>query len=183
MKMGLLLIDIQNDYFKGGKFELFGPEEAAIQTEQIISFFRKNDMPIFHVQHISIQDDAGFFLPNTTGAEIYKGVYPKDNETVIIKHTPDSFLNTDLKKALNNAGITDLIVCGMMTHMCVDTTVRAAKKLGYNITLIDDACATRDLIYDGEVIQAATVHKSFMASLNGTFADVVKAQQWLKNQA
>lgn len=180
MKRGLLLIDIQNDYFEGGRFELYHSEEAADQTAKILSFFRKNNMPVFHVQHISTKEDAIFFLPETAGAEIYKGVYPVEREAIIVKHTPDSFLDTTLKKSLDDAGITDLVVCGMMTHMCVDTTVRAAKKLGYHVTLIEDACATRDLVYDGEVIPASTVQKTFMASLNGSFADIVKADEWIK---
>lgn len=165
---------------KGGKFELCGSEKAAVEAGKILSFFRKNNMPVFHVQHMSTKEGAIFFLPETAGAEINEAVYPKENESVIIKHTPDSFLNTELKKKLDDADITDLVVCGMMTHMCVDTTVRAANKLGYKVTLIEDSCATRDLVYDGELISAATVQKTFMASLNGSFADVVKADEWLK---
>lgn len=65
-----------------------------------------------------------------------------------------------------------LVVCGMMSHMCIDTSVRAARSHGYDITLLHDACATRDLSWNGKTIPAATVHEAFMAALHGAFADV-----------
>lgn len=184
MKIGLVLIDIQNDYFKGGRNELYHSEEAAVQAGKILSFFRKNNLPVFHVQHVSTKEGAGFFLPYTTGVEIYEGVYPEKYEKVIIKHTPDSFLQTELQKSLDSLEISDLVICGMMTHMCVDTTVRAAKKLRYNVTLIEDACATKDLIYNNkEVIPATTVQKTFIASLDKAFEDITTADKWISEQS
>ena len=99
-------------------------------------------------------------------------VKPLDGEPVIIKHAPDAFLQTDLHDALSRAGIRKLVVCGMMSHMCIDTSVRAARSHGYDITLLHDACATRDLSWNGKTIPAATVHEAFMAALHGAFADV-----------
>lgn len=182
MKTGLLLIDLQNDYFKGGKNELVQPEKAAEQAKRILEVFRKNDWPIFHVQHISTRSDAGFFAPDTIGVNFYKDVCPRGQEVVIVKHTPDSFHQTMLRDSLESQKVSHLVVCGMMTHMCIDTTVRSAKNWGYNVTLIEDACATMNLVWKEEVIPATVVQNVFCASLSGSFATIKIADNWIKEE-
>lgn len=179
MKIGLILVDIQNDYFKGGKHELVNPEQAAIQANKILIFFREQGWPIYHVRHISTNPGAGFFIPDTAGADFYKNSCPLDGEEIIIKHRPDSFLGTNLKEKLEEKGIDALVVCGMMTHMCIDTTVRAAVNYGYSVTLIEDACATRDLEWRGITVPADQVQNAYMAALDGTFAKVLKVDAWI----
>jgi nicotinamidase-related amidase len=63
--------------------------------------------------------------------------------------------------------------------MCIDTTVRAAKELGFKCTLIADACATRNLKFGKEILPAQTVHASFMAALDGMFATIMTAEEYL----
>lgn len=145
MNTALLLIDIQNDYFPGGAWELSHADEAAAQARLALGRFREQHRPVFHVRHINTRPGAAFFLPDTPGSEIHGAVKPLDGEPVIIKHAPDAFFQTDLHDALSRAGIRKLAVCGMMSHMCIDTSVRAARNHGYDITLLHDACATRDL--------------------------------------
>lgn len=101
-----------------------------------------------------------------------------DTEKVIVKHYPDSFLKTALQNELNKADISELVICGMMSHMCIDTTVRTASSLGYTITLISDACATKDLTWKNEVIPAKVVQNVYMASLNQKFASVLSCQEY-----
>ncbi len=67
-----------------------------------------------------------------------------------------------------------------MSHMCVDTTVRAAFDLGYSCTVISDACATRNLEFGGKVIDSVEVHAAFMASLQVPFATVLKTEKYLE---
>jgi nicotinamidase-related amidase len=183
MKIGLVLVDIQNDYFKGGKYELVHPEQAAMQANKVLTFFRKQNLPIFHVRHISTNPGASFFLPDTVGAEFYKDCWPIEGEEIIIKHRPDSFLNTNLKEKLEEKGIDTLVMGGMMTHMCIDTTVRAASAHGYAVELIEDACATRDLEWAGNKILADQVQNAYMAALSGTFAKVSKSDEWIEAHA
>ncbi|WP_026891485.1 cysteine hydrolase family protein [Lacrimispora aerotolerans] len=180
MKVGLILIDIQNDYFRGGKYELVHPEQAVMQTNKILGFFREQNWPIYHVRHISINPGAVFFIPDTTGADFYKDCNPVGGEEIIIKHRPDSFLGTSLKDKLEEKGIDTLVVCGMMTHMCIDTTVRSAVNYGYSVELIEDAVATRDLVWRGITVSAEQVQYAYMAALNGTFAKVQNADAWIK---
>lgn len=177
MSKALLLIDIQNDYFEGGLSELVDPLQAADNAKKILTIFRENKLPIIHVQHINTREGATFFLPNTDGVKIHAAVQPLENEYVITKHTPNSFFETRLSSILNENNINSLVVCGMMSHMCIDTTVRAAKDYAIDITLVEDACATKDLSFQGVTISARTVHCAFMAGLSGMFAKVIGASE------
>jgi nicotinamidase-related amidase len=182
MKVTLLIIDIQNDYFENGTMTLVNSEKACANTLQILEKFRKDKQLIIHIQHLAIRQTAGFFLPGTFGAEIYYKVKPFEQEKRIIKHFPNSFKDTPLLDYLKNNNITDIVICGMMTHMCVDSTVRAAKDLGFNITLIEDACATKNLELNGQIIKSEDVQKSFLAALNNIFANVLMTKEYLEKQ-
>lgn len=177
MNTALLLVDIQNDYFPDGRNELVGSDAAAANAADVLAVFRQNFWPVYHVQHISTQPGATFFLPETDGAKIHSSVAPVSGEELIIKHKPDSFLETDLQERLSMKKIKRLVMAGMMTHMCIDTTVRSAKAKGYDVVLLHDACATRDLVWNGKTIPAATVHNAFMASLDKAFAAVVPSRE------
>jgi nicotinamidase-related amidase len=173
----LLIIDIQNDYFPGGKAELAGSLEAAKNAATVLRRFRERDLPVIHVQHINIRAGAAFFLPDTDGAQIHSSVRPLDGERLVVKHTPNSFFKTDLLDIIKDLGTTETVVCGMMTHMCVDTTVRAAKDYGLTVTLPHDACATKDLVFRNRTVSAAWVQAAFMAALSGIFADVIATEE------
>lgn len=176
MKVALLLIDLQNDYFPGGKKVLNGATEAASRAATALALFRKQKLPVFHVQHIANYPGATFFLPNTPGADIHELLTPRPEEAVVEKHFPNSFRQTTLLSLLQTEEITHLVICGMMTHMCVEATTRAAADLGYTVTLIDDACATREQEFDGRAVAAADVHAAFLAGLrDGGYATPIKA--------
>lgn len=178
MKKALLIIDVQNDYFPEGRNPLEQPEAAIKPIKNLLEYFRKQNLPVIYIQHVA--DAQGtFFVPDTNGVQIHHDIKPLATETVIVKHYPNSFYETDLNHELVENGITDLIVCGMMTHMCIDTTVRAARDYGYKITLISDGCATKDLEWNGVTIPAATVQNVFMASLDQKFADVITSTEFL----
>jgi nicotinamidase-related amidase len=173
----LVIIDIQNDYFPGGAMELEGAEAAAANAARVLSGFRKENKPIIHVRHLSVRPGATFFVPGTRGAEIHASVRPVAGEAVIEKNFPNSFRNTRLREELERLQVTNLVVAGMMTHMCVDASVRQAADLGYKITLLGDACATRAQSYGGETVPARQVHAAFLAALNGFYAKVINAHE------
>lgn len=174
----LVIIDVQNDYFPQGKCELFQSEQALKVTKRLLKHFRERKLPVFYVQHIS-PEDAAFFLPNTKGVQLHKEIEPLGSEYIIVKHTPNGFHETTLQEKLTSLSIKNLVMCGMMTHMCVDTTVRAAKDLGYLVTLISDACATKDLEWNGRKLPASFINDVYMASLNGRFATVMSSTDYL----
>jgi nicotinamidase-related amidase len=175
----LIVIDIQNDYFPGGAMELVGAEAAADNAAKAIASCRNKDVPVIHIQHISVHPGAFFFLPDTPGAEIQEKVKPVDGEKVVLKHFPNSFRETDLQAALDEIGAKHVGICGMMTHMCVDATTRAAFDAGLQSTLLHDACATRDLDFDGQKATAACVQTSFMSALAFAYADVIGTEYFL----
>lgn len=172
MKQALIIIDIQNDYFEGGKYPLYQPQEAALKAKSILEQCRQYSIPVIHIQHIN-PAGAPFFEPNTEGVKINDLVKPQPGETIVTKHYPNSFLETTLKEELDKLQIKQLIIVGMMTHMCIDTTTRAAKDLDYECTLIADCCATRNLEYNNHQIDAMAVQTAYLAGLNGTFAKVI----------
>ncbi|MFC8563560.1 isochorismatase family protein [Peribacillus frigoritolerans] len=96
------------------------------------------------------------------------------------KTFPYSFLQTELESKLKEKGVTKLVIVGMMTHMCIDATVRAAVDLGFETTLIEDACATRDLSYQDKVVPAEQVHYAFVSALNGMYANVISTEDFLE---
>jgi len=177
MTQALIIVDIQNDYFAGGKMELVGAKEAAKEAARLLRAFRDKGAPIFHIRHVSTRPGATFFLPDTEGVKIHESVAPLASETVITKHFPNSFRETRLLEALRAAKIERLAIAGMMTHMCIDATTRAAADLGFECQLAHDACATRDLTFGGTKVAAKDVHTAFLASLNGAFAKVVPARE------
>ena len=126
MNTCLMLVDIQNDYFPGGNMELAGIEAAAANARLLLNEFRKNDQPVIHIQHIAIHGGATFFLPETNGAEINQRVVPQGDEIVVVKNYPNSFRDTRLLEILRQQRISDLLICGAMSHMCIDASVRAA---------------------------------------------------------
>jgi nicotinamidase-related amidase len=175
MSTALVLIDIQRDYFPGGRMEVVGAVEACGASRSLLNHFREKGMPIIHVRHVSTRPDATFFLPDTEGTAIHEDVAPLPHEVVITKHFPNSFRDTGLKQHLASARIDELVFCGMMSHMCIDATVRAAFDDGYACIVAHDACAARNLEFQDERIPAAHVHGAFMAALGAVFARVMSA--------
>lgn len=173
----LVVIDVQNDYFPGGAMELEGAEAAGAKAGMAIKKFREKNLPVIHVRHLSARPGASFFIPGTRGAEIHASVQPVTGEAVIEKNFPNSFRNTKLREELERLQVTNLVVAGMMTHMCVDASVRQAADLGYKVTLLGDACATRAQSYGGETVPARQVHAAFLAALNGFYAKVINTHE------
>lgn len=169
-KEALLLIDIQDVYFTPGPLFLNNPCGAADKAAILLDKFRKENKTVIHVQH-NFKMMSG----------IHKKVKPLDGEKIILKDYPSSFLGTDLREYLLENDIDTLVIAGMMSHMCVDTTTRACQDFGYDVTLIDDACTTKDLKYKGKKLPAQTVHEVFMASLDGKFAKVMTLEEYCEN--
>jgi nicotinamidase-related amidase len=180
MITALILIDIQNDYFPGGKGELENPLAAASQARKLLDFFRKQQWPTIHIQHVATRPGATTFLPDTDGVKIHTSIAPFDGETVIVKHFPNSFRATNLLEHLKSLAVDRLVLCGMMTHMCVDATTRAAVDFGYPVLLAADACATRLLIYGETKVPAEFVHAAFLAALK-SYGQVLMTEEILSH--
>ncbi len=179
MARALVVVDIQNDYFPGGANPLDGPEAAAAAARGLLDRFRASGEPVVHLQHVWDAPDATFMRPGTPGVEINDAVAPAPDELVIRKAFPNGFRETALQQALRDRGVDRLVVCGMMTAMCVDATARAAADLGFGVSVAQDACATCDLEFDGEIVPARQVHRAFLAALADGYAEVRPAADLL----
>lgn len=166
-KTALLIIDIQDFYFSGGKMELVNPQAAADKTAILLKYFRAKGMPVIHIKH---ESDAQ--------SDIQKTIVPIEGEKIITKTEVNSFNGTDLNEYLKSLGVKNLVICGMQTHMCVEGAVRAGYDLGYKITLVHDACATRDLKWGDEVVPAKMVHLSTLVTLKN-YAKVISVDEFL----
>lgn len=179
----LLLIDIQNDYFPKGKYDLVGMTSAAKNAAKISSLFRSKALPIYHVRHEIEEENPPFFERGTIGAQIHESVKPEGDEAVVLKHEANSFIGTHLHDLLKRDEIKHLVVCGAMSHMCIDSTVRGACDLGFECTVIHDACATHDMEFNSIELPAAQVHAVIMASLDQDFAEMVSTKEMAKKLA
>ena len=179
MKTALILIDIQNDYFPGGTGELENPIAAATQAAKLLDFFRLQKWPTVHIQHVATRPGASTFLPDTDGVKIHPLIAPVAGETIIVKHFPNSFRATGLLEHLKGLEVERLVLCGMMTHMCVDASMRAAADFGYPVLLAADACATRALTYGEISVPAQSVHAAFLAALK-SYGQVLRVEEILK---
>lgn len=166
----LILIDIQEFYFPEGMLPLVEPEIAAKKASIVLDYFRKNEMNIIHIKHVA-----------KSGSAIHKLVKPIEGEKVIEKTKANSFVNTELQEYLKSKNIKNLVLCGMQTHMCLEATTRAASDYGYNCTVVEDACTTRDLNYNEITISAKDVHYSTLSTLNKTYASILTAEELIKN--
>lgn len=152
-KTVLVLIDIQNDYFPGGKYELLESEKASLKARKLLNEFRKRDLPVIHVRHESLGPEAGFFLPNTHGAAIHSNVDPWAGETVILKHQLSSFIDTGFEEVLINLGIKHLVICGMQTNYCVRMTTLDALQKGFKVIVIEDSVTARNIEVHQEALK------------------------------
>jgi nicotinamidase-related amidase len=169
-KSALLLIDIQDFYFPGGKSELVAPEKAAKNASFLLDHFRKKNLPVIYVCHN--------YEP---GGKIYDLVAPLSTEIIFRKNDVNCFKNTRLLDYLRENGIDSLVICGMQTHMCVEAATRAASDLGFICTLVYDACATKDLKFGDKVIKSEDVHYATLSTLK-SYATVISTEDFLKKK-
>lgn len=170
-KATLLIIDAQEEY-RSGVLQLPDVDATCTQIGTLLHAARNLGTPVVHVRHLGIP--GGLLDPSGPRGRHLPEAAPLAGEIVVEKRLPNAFAGTELHDRLQALGHLDLIVCGFMTHSSVSTTVRAAKDYGYRCTLVDAACATRDLpAPDGSVIAAAEVHRIEMIALGDNFATLV----------
>jgi len=169
-KTGLLIVDIQEFYFPGGKMQLEDPETAGMNAGLILDQFRISGLPVYHVRHN--------YEP---GGDFHAYVEPREGEPVISKDQVNPFLDTPLLELIVSDTVDRLVICGMQTHMCVEAAVRAAHDLGISCILVSDACATRALQYNEHIIPAKNVHHATLESLRGTYAEILTTEKLLRD--
>jgi nicotinamidase-related amidase len=176
-KRAVVVIDLQNEYWPGGGLPLENIEGAAANAARVISHAREAGDLVVNVRHE--MPGAPVFVPGSNGTQINEVVAPGEGEPVITKNFPNSFRDTGLKALLDEKGIEDVVVVGAMSHMCVDATVRAANDFGYKTVTIHDACATRELEFNGVTVPAADVHATIMAAFAFAYGELVSTDDFI----
>ena len=167
----LILIDIQNTY-RRGLMQLTNVEPAIIEAQKLLKMARELKTPVIHIQH-----DAGVGSPYDITADIgaiAAEVAPIAGEKVIIKNYPNAFVQTTLDTELKAKGIKNIVLAGFMTHMCVNSTAHGGFNLGYAVTIVANATASRPLLsVNGKVLSAEEVHLGALASTRDLYAVVL----------
>jgi nicotinamidase-related amidase len=168
-KTALLIVDVQEFYFPGGRMQLENPELAGMNAGLLLDHFRNNEMLVYHVRHN--------FEP---GGDIHPYVKPREGEAVFSKDQVNSFAGTGLLEMMQKDSVEQLVICGMQTHMCVEAAVRAAHDFGFTCLVASDACATRALQFEEHIIPAKNVHYSTLSTLQGSYARVITTDAILR---
>ena len=175
----LLVIDVQNFYFPGGQLPLTGAAAASRKAGALLAAFRARGWPVVHVLHLGPKQASP--SPDA-GDEPYRAhpdVMPLPGEPVIGKREANAFRDTELLATLRRLGTTRLVIAGMQTQMCVEAATRAAVDLGFQVTVVHDACASRPLAFDGVEVPAAQVHAAALAAMKSAYARVVSTEELL----
>ena len=182
LKRALLVVDLQNDYFPGGLWIVNGVEAAADNAARLLALARASGDLVVHVRHEFTTDDAPFFKPGSVGAQIHPKVQNLQNEHVVVKRFANSYRETDLKKVLDQNNIQQVVICGAMTNNCIDAMTRASNDFGYDCIVIHDACAARNLEFNGIQVPDKFVHAAFMAALQFAYAKTLSTDEYLGNR-
>jgi nicotinamidase-related amidase len=176
----LVVIDIQNFYFEGGLLPLTRPVEAAEQARRVLDAFRAKHLTVVHVQHVPQSVAIVDGVPADAQYRIRPVVAPAAGEKVITKRHANSFRETDLLDYLRARGIKKLVIVGMQTQMCVEAAARAAADLGFEVTVVHDACAARPLEFGGHTALAIDVHTTALATIANGYGRVLSVDELLK---
>ncbi|TPM39044.1 cysteine hydrolase family protein [Mesorhizobium sp. B2-3-4] len=170
----LIMIDVQMAFVE---FERAGKQRnnpgALDNMARLLETFRRHGMAIFHIRHASVEKDSAL-RPERSGYQPIPPAAEKAGEPVLVKHVNSAFIGTDLEKLLRKGNHQTLVIAGITTNHCVETTTRMAGNLGFEARLVSDACYTFDRVgFDGRPESAETIHNMTLSNLNGEFASIV----------
>jgi len=166
MTKALVLIDVQKEYFSGGKLALSGMDAALEPIEALIAYFRAHYAPIVFVQHATLDSNPEApFAADTVGTQLHERLQPEPLDVLVVKSFPNAFLQSWLQTMLLRFGVTELVIAGAMTQTCIDSTARSALDFGYPVTIASDACVAGALEWEGKAILAPQVQKTFLSAL------------------
>ncbi|WP_435623765.1 cysteine hydrolase family protein [Flagellimonas sp.] len=176
----LLLIDIQKGIQETGYYgEERNNPQAEANCAKILDRFRKENWPIFHIQHCSTNPESPLY-PNKPSHAFYEGVIPESGEPVIPKNVNSAFIGTDLQEQLQSKGLKEVVIAGLTTEHCISTSTRMAANLGFEVRLISDATAAFSKKgIDGQHIGAEMVHQIELANLKDEFATILDTETLL----
>lgn len=178
-RRALIVVDLQNDYFPNGKWPLDRIEQVSDNAQRLLTHCRSSGDLIIFIRHEFINADAPFFQAASIGAQIHSKFLVDEKDFVVTKNHVNAFRETNLKHILDSHSVGQLIICGAMTHMCIDAITRSAHDYSYQVSVIHDACASRDLSFNDQLVPAHLVQAAFMASISFAYAKTLSTDQFI----
>lgn len=177
----LMLIDVQRGFLDTSPSALQNLRSATENAARLLDHARASgDLPI-HVHNAPVGGHPPYLSAAREAVGMSARLQPVEREPVILKRSANPFTNTDLHGLLADRGVSEVAICGALSHLCVDTAARAARDLGYGVTVIHDACATHDLNFRGATVPADQVHAAFMAALEAAVAQTVSTRDFIES--
>jgi nicotinamidase-related amidase len=174
MPAALLVVDVQEGMFRVPGLQPYRGEEVVSRISDLIRRARAAGVPVLHVRHAG--GEGHVLEKDTPGFAHHHAATPAAGEAVFSKTECSAFQGTELAEHLSHIGVDTLIVCGMQTEMCIDTTCRVAKGLGYRVLLVADAHTT----FDSSVLTADQIVRHHNKTLSGMFVELVTSDQVLE---
>jgi nicotinamidase-related amidase len=167
----LLIIDVQEEMFSDTQNPLYKSDELLSKVKFLIEKAHALKIPVIYIQHTD--NDDGPMGMGKPGWKIHHSISPFKYDTVILKYTPDSFHNTELHDVLSARKISKIVIAGLQTEFCIDTTCRRAFSLGYDTALVKDAHST----YDSKTLSAEQIIEHHNQIIGGWFARLVPCDE------
>jgi nicotinamidase-related amidase len=171
-RTALVVIDVQKDYFPGGKFVLFRARAALRKTLRLRDWARAQGLAVWWIRHTSSASRSFFLVEGTPGADLHPLLQPREDEPLVNKRDPNCFLGTDLETQLRSRGIDTVVWAGMISWMCVETTVRSAKDKGFRNLVAHDAVASGWMKGPYGLVTPWSAHRAFLSGLGLYHAEV-----------
>lgn len=178
----LIIIDMQKGITDPGLGRRNNPD-AERNVQRLLQAWRQTQRTVIHVRHIS-RTPTSVFWPGQSGCEFQVALAPLEHEHVSEKNVPDAFANSGLERWLRTRAINQLLIVGVITNNSVESTVRSAGCLGFDVIVGADACYTfdqKDL--NGRLWPAEDVHALSLANMALDYATVRDVNQILEQQA
>lgn len=169
--IAFLIIDVQNGLFSIPEAPIYNGKKIISNIVELISKARRFEIPIIFIQHYS--ESGGLLEPNTQGWNIHSDIAPTQRDLIIKKTTPDSFHDTVLIEELRKRGIKRLVIAGLQTEFCIDTTCRRAFSLGYEAVLVEDGHSTMD----SEILNAEKIIEHHNSILGSWFCELKSTKE------
>jgi nicotinamidase-related amidase len=170
----LLVIDVQESFHHREDWTRISAPDIADRVARLVEHARSRDEEVVWILHTE-PGTGSFFDPERGLVELLSGLEPRDGEVVLHKTSHNAFTTTNLAQHLTSRAIGEVLVTGIRTEQCCETTARVASDLGYQVRFVLDATATHPLPrWDGSgTLAAADVIERTASALQGRFADVV----------
>ena len=175
----LIVIDVQNEYFEGGKMPITYPENSFNTIKEAMRAARNNNIPVVLIQHTETWEHADSFRPGTRQHEIHPEVLEIGGDVTFEKHKPSSFHETGLDAYLKEHNIDTITICGYMTQMCCDTTARQGAHMGYQVNFLSDATGTLSFTNAAGSISAKDLHEATLITQAFAFSRVMTTGEWI----